>query len=319
MTGSRTDREWRPGAGLEVLEARAALFAAIRRFFAERDVLEVVTPALAATTATDPQLASFELPGRGFLQTSPEFAMKRLLARDRRAIYQLSHAFRAAEQGRRHNPEFAMLEWYRPDFALSALIAEVADLVGPLLGIAGWRCHRYADLFEHAFSIDPHTADPAELAALARSRFDCAGLDTDRDGWLQLLFSQVIEPGLGHDAMDFVLDFPASQAALAECVPDAAGRTVACRFELFVAGMELANGYQELRDAEEQRRRQQADRAQRARLGLPVPPLDERLLAALEHGLPPCAGVALGVDRLLMRQLGLDDIDAALPFAFDRA
>jgi len=320
----RVGADWLPGASLDTLRRRALILARIRAFFAARGVLEVDTPLLCRTSATDPHLESVPATpladdSRWFLQTSPEFAMKRLLAAGSGPIYQLGKAFRRGEQGSRHNPEFTMLEWYRPGFDVEALIGEVAALVGELLGPRAVRSDTYASLFLRATGIDPHAADVRELQALAVAHADFQPAACGRDELLDLLFCTLVEPGLGRDCLQFVRDFPATRASLARTVVDTAGRTVADRFELFVDGVELANGYNELGDPDELRRRMEADNSARAAAGLQRIPPDERLLAALASGLPACSGVALGVDRLVMLALGFDRIEQVIAFAVGRA
>lgn len=329
--------DWRPTATLEALRRRAALLAEIRAFFAERGVLEVDTPALCSRGVTDLHLHNLscrvELPfeesdggdGRGrtfYLQTSPEFAMKRLLAAGSGPIFQICKAFRDGEAGRLHQPEFTMLEWYRPGFDHHALMDEMDALLAAVLGAASAERVPYGELFEQKLGIDPHRAAPADLRVAAeRAGVDAVGMDdADRDTWLHLLLSCVIEPELGRGRPTFVHDFPASQAALAKVRRGAAGLPdVAERFEVYIEGIELANGYHELTAAAEQRRRFESDLAARRAAGLPEPPVDERLLAALEADMPPCAGVALGVDRLLMVVLGAGRIDEIVAFPASRA
>lgn len=322
--------DWRPGATLDILRERARLNAGIRAFFAARGVLEVETPLLCSAAATDLHLAAFgvhdpaapQLPAR-FLQTSPEFAMKRLLAAGSGPVYQLGKAFRAGDLGARHNPEFTLLEWYRPGFTLAQLMDETGALLVATLGeaLAFDGCGRttYRALFERAFGTNPHAADAATLRALVAretSFGDAASLDAP--ACLDLLFSAVVEPALGHDRPLFVRDFPVAQASLSRIARNDEGDLVACRCEVYVRGMELANGYDELTDAAEQRRRFVADNAERRAAGLPEIPVDERLLAALDAGLPASAGIALGVDRLLMLRTGAAAIDAVLAFAAPR-
>lgn len=316
--------DWRPGATLDILRARARLNADIRSFFAARGVLEVETPLLCAATVTDLHLASFVVAGApGYLQTSPEFAMKRLLAAGSGPIYQLGKAFRAGDLGARHNPEFTLLEWYRPGFSLAQLMAETEALLLATLGeaLAFTSCDRttYRALFEARFALNPHAADVGVLRArvTAETSFgDAAALDAA--ACLDLLFSSCLEPALGHERPLFVSDFPASQAALSRVIVNADGDRVAARCEVYVRGMELANGYDELLDSAEQRRRFAADNALRRERGLPEIPLDERLLAALAQGLPACSGIALGVDRLLMLRTGATSLDEVLAFSAGR-
>ncbi len=318
---------WQPSASLSALRLRARLLAQVRRFFAERGVLEVETPVLAAAPVTDPHLASLatELHGPGspggrtlYLQTSPEYAMKRLLAAGSGPIFQISRVFRDDEVGRHHNPEFTLLEWYRPGFDHHALMDEVDGLLSALLGTAPAERLTYAEAFLRHAGVDPHRADGATLQAAAGELGEGCGLATDeREGWLSLLLSLKVQPQLGRGRPTFLHDFPASQAALARVRPG--DPPVAERFEVFIDGVELANGYHELTDAAEQRRRFQADLATRAAMGLPAVPLDHRLLEALAAGMPPCAGVALGFDRLAMVAAGADHIDQVLAFPVDRA
>ena len=314
---------WQPAADIEQLRARAALLARIRQFFNQRDILEVETPLLCNSGITDPAIESL-LVERGvslrqprYLQTSPEYAMKRLLAAHGAPIFQLARAFRDGEAGARHNPEFSLLEWYRPGFDHHRLMAEVADLVSHCLGERALHKHSYRQLFLDVLSIDPFTASLAQLEATAHLHLDPGTLSGDRDLWLDLLMSHVVEPQLA-PGMYIVFDYPASQAALSQIV-QADDVLVGQRFELYVDGMELANGYCELTDVDEQRRRFDRDNARRREYGQAERPRDERLLEALAHGLPACSGVALGVDRLLMLATGASDIRSVLAFDWERA
>jgi lysyl-tRNA synthetase class 2 len=325
--------DWRPTAALDTLRLRAGLLATVRAFFAARGVLEVETPCLGAAAVTDPHLHSVAArlggagaggPERGrYLQTSPEYAMKRLLAAGLGPIYQLARAFRDGEAGRHHNPEFTLLEWYRPGFDHHRLMDEVEELVGAVLGAPAAERLTYAEAFRSRAGVDPF-ADP--VARLAEAAREAAGgavpeLGEDRDAWLDLLMAVSVAPALGRGRPAFVHDFPASQAALArvrEPIPEG-GPAVAERFELFVEGIELANGFHELADPAEQRRRFEADLARRRARGLPEPPIDERLLAALATGLPDCSGVALGFDRLVMLAAGASTLAEVVAFPVDRA
>ncbi|KAA6185648.1 EF-P lysine aminoacylase GenX [Thiohalocapsa marina] len=319
---------WRPSAALAVLSRRARMFAAIRALFADRGVLEVETPVLSRHATTDPALASLRLatadpaPTSGlYLQTSPEFPMKRLLAAGCGPIYQICKVFRDDERGRRHHPEFTLLEWYRPGFTLQALMLEVADVVRTALQRPELEVEfvRYRDLFRGALQVDPWEATPEALRAVALA-VPVPGsehLQLDRDGWLDLLMSQCLEPGLGRERLTFVHDYPPSQAALARLRQDEV--PVAERFELYLQGMELANGFHELSDAAEQRRRFEQDLATRRERGQPEVPMDVELLAALAAGLPDSAGVALGLDRLLMLAVGAGHIDEVMAFPVERA
>ena len=326
---SAPGEDWRPTAPPENLRTRARVLATIRAFFAARGVLEVDTPALAAATVTDLHLHSLATRYRGpgaddgltlYLQTSPEFAMKRLLAVGSGPIYQICKAFRDGEAGRRHNPEFTMLEWYRPGWDHHRLMDEMDELLAAVLGVPAAERLGYRDAFLRHAGVDPHRCSAERLterlveAGVAAP--DPEGLD--RDDLLDLLLTRLVEPHLGRDgSATFLHDYPASQAALARVRPD--DPPVAERFEVFVDGVELANGFHELTDAAEQRRRFAADLAARRRRGLPRVPVDHRLLAALEHGLPTCAGVALGIDRLVMLACGADRLDQVLAFPVQRA
>lgn len=312
---------WRPTAPLENLRRRAEVMAVIRRFFAEREVLEVETPLLSHGTVTDLHLHTLrtevDAPGGGpatlWLQTSPEFAMKRLLAAGSGPIFQLCKAFRDGEAGRRHNPEFTMLEWYRPGWDHHLLMDEVDALLAAVLGAAPAERLAYGELLARTAGVDAHRDDAATLRrrALELGLADVPGL-AGREGWLSLVMTHVVEPTLGRGRPTFVLDYPADQAALARVRPG--DPPVAERFEVYLGGLELANGYHELVDAAEQRRRFASDLAARRAAGLPEVPVDERLLAALEHGLPAAAGIALGVDRLVMAAIGATSIDEVIPF-----
>jgi len=329
-TGNReaqSDCDWRPSAGFEALRLRARGLALIRAFFAERDVLEVETPAMARGAASDVHIASLSTTchgggatgGQFYLQTSPEFAMKRLLAAGSGPIYQVCRVFRDGECGRLHNPEFTLLEWYRPGFDHHHLMDELDSLLDRVLGCAvTTRRLSYRDAFVEYASLDPFEASTHALLACAED----AGLvltgdsPPERDMLLDFLFSHGVQRAIG-DGRVTVYDFPASQAALARV---RAGRPpVAERFELFVNGIEIANGYHELADAHEQRQRFAADGAARKRLGLAQMPMDEHLLAALAHGLPDCAGVAVGLDRLFMIAAGETSIQAMMAFPITRA
>jgi EF-P lysine aminoacylase GenX len=394
---------------MEALCIRAEVFSKIRAFFAERGLLEVETPLLASAPVTDLHLAALSTCYRGpgydggrrlWLQTSPEFAMKRLLAAGSGPIYQLCKAFRDGEAGSRHNPEFTILEWYRPGWDHHRLMDEVAELFAVVLGSGGGdrvdntrlvggvfrprdqpvegrhrdpaashleghddahvrdavdrgsgsgsgsgsgnepipygddgvkpsRPHAlksgraewltYAEAFQRHIGIDPHTASSADLASRSAELLNGPppDLGDDRDAWLDLLMSHAVEPELGRGGPTFIYDYPASQAALAKI--RAGTPPVAERFEAWIEGVELANGYHELTDPAEQRTRFETDLAARRDRDLPEVPVDHRLLAAMEHGLPDCAGVALGVDRLVMLAAGADRIDEVIAFPIDRA
>ena len=315
--------DWRPAASKEMILARAALLAHIRSFFAARRVIEVETPLLGSSSATDPHLDSCKLSQR-YLQTSPEFAMKRLLAADSGAIYQICKAFRSGESGHRHNVEFTMLEWYQPGFDLSQLMDEVEELVNQLIAHGAIARISYATAFLNSTGLDPHTACLQALLDLAEAKVgvDRSVLVSDSDlltrsTCLDLIASHLVETGLSEPT--FLYDYPACQSALARVVDDGDGHPVARRFELFVNSMELANGYLELTDAVELRRRFELDNRHRQLLNKETVPLDECLLAAMADGLPNCAGVALGVDRLLMAMTGSATIQEVLAFPSENA
>jgi lysyl-tRNA synthetase class 2 len=319
-------RDWRPSASLENLQLRARILAGIRAFFAERGVLEVETPLLGAAASTDPHLETFACEYRGpfapegqtlYLQTSPEFAMKRLLAAGSGPVYQICKAFRNGEAGQYHNPEFTLLEWYRPGFDHYALMDEVEVLVDKLLMTGPARRVSYRDLFLECVALDPFDFSTAEArACLHRADITPPQLADDApDEWLNLLLTHLIEPQMGDGAL-IVYDFPASQAMLARLAPTEP--PVAERFELYVNGVELANGFHELADAGEQQRRFESDLHQRQRLGLPSVVMDRALIDALDHGIPECAGVALGLDRLLMLAAETASIADLLAFPVDR-
>jgi lysyl-tRNA synthetase class 2 len=316
--------QWRPTADIGAIRQRAELLAQLREFFRERSILEVETPLLCKYGITDPSIEPYIVPGDGeegfpkFLQTSPEYAMKRLLAALGEPIFQISKAFRHGEAGSRHNPEFSLLEWYRPGFDHHQLMDEVAALVSCCLDQRPLQKYRYRDLFLQQLQIDPFTAPLAELEVAARRHLDPGDMSGDRDCWLDLLMSHVLGPQLGIESFCFVYDYPASQAALARIVP-VDDVSVGQRFELYVDGVELANGYCELTDADEQRQRFEEDNALRQKRNQPERPVDELLLAALDHGLPDCSGVALGVDRLLMLSAKKSDIRDVLAFGWERA
>jgi lysyl-tRNA synthetase class 2 len=307
---------WRPTATIESLRHRARIYRAIRAFFEARDFLEVDTPLLSRTTSTDAQIASMRVESQGqelYLQTSPEFAMKRLLAAGSGSIYQICHAFREAEKGRRHHPEFTLLEWYRIGYDYHALMDQVEELID-LVSERSNSFQRlpYRELMLEYTDVD---IDRIQLPAIrTRTRELISGTDTGElnfDQCLDLLISMVVSPKL--EGYVFVYDYPVSQAALARVSHN--NPMVAERFELFYNQLELANGFSELVDANQQRRRFEMDNSHRQARGLPVYPLDEQLLAALASGMPDCAGVALGLDRLLMVLQGLDDINQTLSFS----
>jgi len=303
----------------------------IRGFFRDRSLLEVDTPVMSHCGVSDPHVDSipvaFTPDGAPTSQTmwlmsSPEYAMKRLLAAGSGSIFQIAKAFRNGEVGRRHNPEFTLLEWYRVGFDLASLMQEVAELVDrvlePRLGQQQWHYWSYRTAFEHILKLDPHTATDAQLQACALSHIDIQLHEsTPRDTWLDLLMSHCIEPALPQAC--FIYDYPASQAALARLGVDAQGTRVARRFEAYINGVELANGYHELTDAQEQRQRFLADNNIRKSLSKSEMVADQRFIEALQSGLPDCSGVALGIERLLMLALGETDIAKVTAFNHPRA
>ena len=305
---------WQPSADIQALRARARLNQQIRQFFSQRDVLEVETPVLAAAPVSDPNIEPMCTTEQRWLHTSPEYAMKRLLCAGSGDIFQIARVFRRGEAGRRHNPEFSMLEWYRVGFDHRRLMDEVAELVTRLLSARYPQLPRlnlsYDEAMKGYAGLDVHSASDEQIAVLGQQ---LAGQDLQlsRDGWLDVIMSHQVEPSLPADTLVFIDGFPASQAALAKVAANAEGIPVAQRFELYFNGAELANGYHELTDADEQRRRftREAD-------GRPV---DEYLLAALEYGLPECAGVAMGLDRLLMIIQNTGNIADVLSFDWLRA
>lgn len=320
-------RDWRPTASRERLQARAAALASVRHFFAGRGLLEVDTPARVRHAVSDVQLHSIaaeNLPltaGPTFLHTSPEYAMKRLLAAGSGDIWQMCHVFRGNERGPLHNPEFTIVEWYRVGWDLRCLMDEVAALLAVLAPASALpaRFASYAQIMHESLGIDVLEASDADVARAAQQQGFAADLIArcTRDELLDLLIGARVGPSLGFEAPCFVHGYPASQASLARLDPDEP-RT-ARRFELYWQGVELANGFEELASADEQRARFDADNAQRERLGLPVHPVDAALLAALGHGLPACAGVAVGFDRVLMLALGARSIDEVMAFPAERA
>jgi lysyl-tRNA synthetase class 2 len=306
---------WEPSATFRTIHNRARIYRKIRAFFSAREFLEVDTPLLSRTTNTDAQIAYIRAFNQGqtmYLQTSPEFAMKRLLAAGSGSIYQICHAFREAEMGGRHNIEFTLLEWYHLGYDYHALMDEVEILIDTLSDQANsYRRVSYRDLFLEYIDIDTAGIQLAELRE--KSRELIPGTDSDDldfDQCLDLLLSMLIAPRL--KGYVFVYDYPISQAALARANVD--NPSVAERFELFHDDLELANGFSELTDAGIQRDRFEKDNQLRKAKGLPRYPVDQHLLAALESGLPECAGVALGLDRLLMLLSGVDSIAKTVCF-----
>jgi lysyl-tRNA synthetase class 2 len=312
---------------IATLRRRAALLDATRAFFRTRGVLEVETPVALRHTVTEVQIESLRIdagPEARWLHTSPEYPMKRLLAAGSGDIFQICHVFRAGESGRLHNPEFTLVEWYRLDQTLPGIMEETAALAAALLAAGGREARpfetcSYAEAFRQQLDCDPLAASLEQLASLATRHGLAASsvANATRDELLDFLLATQVGPALGRDRLTCLHHFPASQAALAQL--DTTDPRTALRFELFADGIELANGYVELASAAEQRRRFTQDIAERRRRALAEPTLDERLLAALDSGLPPCAGVAMGFDRVAMLALGAARIEDVLAFAWSRA
>jgi lysyl-tRNA synthetase class 2 len=315
--------DWQPTADITTLKQRANIIADIRQFFSQRNVMEVETPQLSNGTVSDFHMRVFDTQFNDptspdarsmYLQTSPEYAMKRLLCAGSGPIYQIAKAFRNEEAGKHHNPEFTMLEWYRPDFNHSQLMDELDDLMQQVVGCEKAQRMSYQAAFISYLSIDPLTAS---LSALQQKGSDLGyehicQHEKDRDTILQLLFSHEIETKIANECPCFIDAFPASQAALARISKD--DERVAHRFELYYKGLELANGFHELADAAEQRRRFEQDNMLRKIAGLPTIAIDEHFLSALEAGLPECSGVAVGIDRLVMIALDKPNISQVLAF-----
>ncbi|MDH5661105.1 MAG: EF-P lysine aminoacylase EpmA [Gammaproteobacteria bacterium] len=323
---------WQPTASLDMLKIRARLLNKLRSYFAEKDIIEVQTPVLSQAGNTEPSIETFVTQQHenskntiqpSFLNTSPEFAMKRLVAAGSGSIFQITPAFRKDEQGKRHNPEFTLLEWYRVDFDHHALMGEVNSLLRfvseDFIKLERSQFFSYQDAMIKFANVDPFKASNQELkAATEEAGIEVIGMnDAPRDSWLDLLMSQVVEKKLPENCPVFIYDYPASQAALAKIrkgSPD-----VAERFELYVNGMELANGFHELSDYKEQAERFHLDQLKRKDNNQQGIPADNHLIEALKHGLPECAGVAIGLDRLLMVLTGTEHINEVLTFPFDRA
>lgn len=311
---------WKPNASIASLKARAKLLRQIRAFFEMRDVMEVETPVLSRSSGTDVQLAQWQTTNDHFLHTSPEFAMKRLLAAGSGDIYQIARVFRMDEVGQRHNPEFTMLEWYRIGWDEFDLMKEVVDLISVLTGDPQLEVNTlsYQQAFLAQALPDPHLAGLDQLRCVADEHLGCSSGNWSRDDCLDALMAMVVEPALPANQLTFIHDYPEQQASLARyrMVNDI---QVGRRFELYWQGMELANGYCELTDVQEQRRRFESETEQRAANGDQLPVIDENFLAAMQHGLPDCAGVALGVDRLLMVLMDKKEIGEVVAFLQDRS
>lgn len=323
-----TDSNWQPAASLEMLRERANLLQQIRDYFLDHKLLEVETPLLSTHGTTDPAVESFNCRYSGpllgerqqlYLHTSPEFPMKRLLAAGSSSIYQICRVFRQGEFGRFHNPEFTLLEWYRLGFDHHQLMDDVSALIGTIVPDIKQTRLSYRALFERFVGIDPHSASVAQLQNVASER-GVSGIEqlqlSSVDGWLDLLLTHVIEPQMP-DGLCFIYDYPESQASLSRVRKGAP--SVAERFELYLDGVEVANGFHELTDGVEQGRRFEAENQSRKDLGLDPVPQDHFLLQAMAQGLPACAGVALGIDRLLMWKVGAKSLQEVISFPLDRA
>lgn len=315
----KNESTWQSGACNATLKHRALFLQKIRRYFEQHDVVEVDPPLLMSGVNSDPHLNAFQV-GDKYLQTSPEFAMKRLLAQGMGDIYYLGKAFRHAEVGQVHNPEFTLLEWYRCNWGLSDLLSEVSAFCQLMIEAPAPTITPYAKLFGF-LGIDPHEASTAELKKIARAKMRLPDFTEsfDRTDWLEWLFNHLIEPRLDPAEFTVVVDYPVDCAQLAKRLLHDTHHQVAARFEVYYQGFELANGYDELQDAQEQKERFEADLLKRDALNKQSVPIDEKLLAALEAGLPSVCGVALGVDRLFMLNQGIASIEASICFDWRRS
>ncbi|MXP67805.1 elongation factor P--(R)-beta-lysine ligase [Pantoea sp. Aalb] len=319
--------KWQPSASILNLFKRAKIIAQIRQFFSDRGVLEVDTPIMSQSTITDVHLVPFKThffsPNKQnsmdlWLTTSPEYHMKRLLAAESGPIYQINHSFRNEEVGRYHNPEFTMLEWYRPHYDMYCLMKEVNDLHQLVLKCEPAEYISYQEVFLYYLGIDPLTANKTQLCIILEKIGEDEFIkhEENRDIWLQLIFTLEIEPKIGIHKPIFIYNFPSSQAGLAKI--NSKDNRVAERFELYYKGIELANGFCELTDSNEQRQRFELENRLRTKRGLPQNNIDNNLLDALAYGIPYCSGVALGVDRLIMLALKADSINEVIAFPIDR-
>lgn len=318
--------EWEPTASIQNLLKRANFIAELRQFFTERGLLEVETPILSEFSVTDIHLSTFKTeflsPTQNeakdlYLMTSPEYHMKRLLAAESGPIFQICKVFRNEEAGNIHNPEFTMLEWYRPHFDMYRLINEVDDLLQQMLDCEPAESLSYQYVFQNYVGLDPLSVQKTELVKKAQEQGLQCDENEQRDTLLQFLFSELVEPQIGQEKPVAVYHFPSTQAALAQISSE--DHRVAERFEFYYKGVELANGFHELSDVNELVRRFEQDNAQREKMGLPKLALDERFLEAIKSGIPNCSGVALGVDRLLMLALGVENINEIISFGINRA
>ncbi|MDO4897403.1 MAG: EF-P lysine aminoacylase EpmA [Moraxella sp.] len=321
-----TDADYRPSMTLDVAISKAEMIGDIRQFFKNQGVLEITTPILSNHGNTDIFIesvnANFTQNGQlktGYLHTSPEFAMKRVLADYQMPIYQICQVFRDNEKGHKHNIEFTMLEWYRPDYDLHDLANELNALISVALHKhLPFKTYRYAQAFMDRLAIHPFSADINTLKQTALKHGIALDMGNDKQGWLDLLFSHVIEPTLGFDLPTLITDYPVATASLAKVVKDNDGFKVAKRFELYINGVEIANAYDELANGDELLKRFKNDNREREKLGLPVMPIDMNLIQACDD-LPSCSGIALGIDRLFMVREKLSDISQAVMMMTDRA
>jgi lysyl-tRNA synthetase class 2 len=311
---------WQPVASIDIIRQRAELYKTIRRFMEERDIMEVHTPVLSLYGNPDPNLSSFRTlfhsPSdsgvtRYYLNTSPEFAMKRLIAAGSGSIYQICKVFRDDEAGPKHEPEFTMLEWYRVGYDHHQLMDEICELLSRF-GYYDIERISYGEVFESCTGLNPHDADNDALLNKCKY-YGFESSSDDRAVYLDFIFSHSVARSLASNRAVLLYDFPACQASLAKIRMDSV--PVAERFELFINGLEIANGFHELCDAQEQLVRFQADNMKRKKSGLDEIPIDDRLIASLKHGLPNCAGVALGLDRIFMQMKGLNSLEEVLAFS----
>jgi elongation factor P--(R)-beta-lysine ligase len=311
-----SDNSWQPSASLEVIKKRASLLQQIRGFMDTREIIEVDTPILSHFGVSDPYIQSLttscaaESDAVLYLHTSPEFCMKRLLAAGSGSIYQIAHVFRNEESGKRHNTEFSMLEWYRIGFNYYELMDEVAELLNDI-GLEIPDKMTYADAFKQSIEIDPHTVAISELQSLCKQQ-GWEDASDDRHALLDFLFSDAVIKNLNQTKPLFIYDYPECMSALATLKKGEP--IVSERFELFIAGMEIANGFNELIDADEQVKRFEKELSTRRNKGLAEPPIDKGFVEALKSGLPECSGVAVGIDRLLMVLSEKDDINEVSTF-----
>jgi len=316
---------WRPTSGPAAARSRAGLLRRLRDRFAAQDVLEVDTPALSPAAVSDVHIESMTVDSQLhkaplYLHTSPEFCMKRLLAAGYPDIYSIARVFRDSEKGRNHQPEFTLVEWYRLGLTLTAIIDDTVATVAAALDddslVGSLRTMNYRDAFIDACEVDPLHASIDDLAICANADADLRNaLGDSRDDWLDLVLSTRVLPSFPTDRLTALCHYPASQAALARLCPD--DNSVADRFEIFMGTTELANGYVELTDATQQAERFDRDLAARSKRGLPKRPVDQLLLGALRVGMPACAGVAMGLERLQMLHDGTDNIRDVITFAFE--